>query len=139
MSEENKSLIRDIDYALFERILQRVDTTKMDMMQIARMIYDTTFLTYKSQWIEEWNEVQRMSTLVVTKNVEIDRLNGRVAELTMELEKHGVKTYEGIDSGSKGIDVPKESDTGTTDAQQVLPFCQGSKIDTRYPGHHSCD
>lgn len=139
MSEENKSLIRDIDYALFERILQRVDTTKMDMMQIARMIYDTTFLTYKSQWIEEWNEVQRMSTLVVTKNVEIDRLNGRVAELTMELEKHGVKTYEAIDSSDKGIDVPKESDTGTTDAQQVLPFCKGSKIDTRYPGHHSCD
>ena len=93
------SVRNPIDYALLDRILSNTDFTKMDCMGAVRKVYEITSLTYKTQWLEEVAEVDRLSELVVKKNMEIDRLHGKISTLITLLEGAGIelpKEYKSI-------------------------------------------
>jgi hypothetical protein len=88
-----------IDYALLDRILSNTDFTKMDCMGAVRKVYEITALTYKTQWLEEVAESDRLTELVVKKNMEIDRLHGKISTLINILEGAGIelpKEYKSI-------------------------------------------
>ena len=121
-----------IDYALFDRVMSKVDTTKLNMLEVCKLLYEATYVTYRSQWIQEWEEVQRLSTLIVTKNQQIEELESTIAMLKLKLSDY--EEVEGVIPPREAN--PKEDNQTAKADTKVLPFRKGSKGRTGYPGHH---
>ena len=88
-----------IDYGLLDRILSSTDFTKLDCMGAVLKVFEITAMTYKTQWLEEVAEADRLTELVVKKNMEIDRLHGKMSTLINLLEGAGIelpKEYKSI-------------------------------------------
>lgn len=91
--------VREIDRRLLDTVLNKIDTTKMSCLQVVQQVYDTVYLTFKKQWLENEAEIDRLGELVVKKNMEIDRLHGQIHTLVTLCEGAGIEvptTYKSI-------------------------------------------
>ena len=85
------SIKTHVDQRILEGILSSINTVNMSAMQVINIVFDRTAHHFKVQWLESEAQCDKLTDVVVKKNIEIDRLNGKIAELTKDEELLHVK------------------------------------------------
>jgi len=80
-----------IDRSLLEKIIGQMDLQKMNMKDVVFHVFDAVYLTYYQKYYQELMLRMTVEKRIIKKNVTIDSLNSRVAQLTAMLDGHGIE------------------------------------------------
>jgi len=86
----------DIDWKLFDKIIEAMNLEEMDMFQVCKHIYEATYMYHSFKVHEAVVEKEHVTQRMVRKVQEIEELQKEVAELRARLPEES-KDGLGID------------------------------------------
>ena len=97
------SIKNPVDWELLNRLLEMEDFSKKSCFEAVSTIFEKTTMIYRGQWLESEAQCDKLTDTVVKKNIEIDRLNGKIAELSKEEEllDVGIKVSEEVEEETR--------------------------------------
>ena len=84
----------EINYTLFNKIMEVNDFTKMDMNLVVKHIYDATYMHYSLMFNEAKREEAYMYEKVLEKNKKIEELESEVTRLREIISEAGLELLE---------------------------------------------
>lgn len=67
-----------VNWNFFNKILEKNDFTKMNMLEVCSAIYERTYLFYGIRFLEEYHRAEDLTKKVVEKVTEIEDLKDKV-------------------------------------------------------------
>lgn len=84
----------EVDRTLLNKIMELNDFTKSNSWEVIQFVYDATYMRYSQKFFQEKMMREAVEKRIISKNTEIDRLNGRVAQLEEALAEAGAPIPE---------------------------------------------
>lgn len=79
-----------VNWNFFNKILEKNDFTKMNMLEVCSAIYERTYLFYGMRFLEEHYRAEELTKKVVEKVTEIEKLKEQVKAFTRLCKENGV-------------------------------------------------
>lgn len=109
----------DIDKALLHKILNNHDFTRMNMMEVVNIIYESTYMAWYLKWYDEMMRREKYENTIIDKV-------GVISQLEEEIKAYKEKF------GTLGDSSTEEDTQEATGGTQLEMFCEGSDGDQRH-------